>query len=289
MIAGQQVSYVAEAGMLPLLNSDGTSRASVFFVAYIKQDEKSMDRRPVTFCFNGGPGSSSVWLHLGALGPRRVKLSDKNAGQPAAFGLTDNEFSILPVTDLVFIDPVATGYSRPAGTSKAQQFFGEAPDIESVGEFIRLWTTRQGRWLSPKYVCGESYGVFRAAGLAHHLRSSYGMSLSGLIFVSGAVDFASLSGDVGCQVLLPAYTAVAHFHHKLPPELQADLPKALAEARDVHADGVCVGVVSGRIADGGRACPRGREALAAYRFAGPRSRRQQFAHRQFDVPQGVVA
>jgi carboxypeptidase C (cathepsin A) len=230
-IAGRQVNYVTETGMLPLLTPDGAVRASVFYIAYIKQGEGRAEQRPLTFCFNGGPGSSSVWLHLGALGPRRVKLNDTDLTRPVPFGLADNEFSILDVTDLVFIDPVATGYSRPAGENKPQQFFGEGPDIESVGEFIRLWTTRQGRWLSPKYVCGESYGVFRAAGLVHYLRSSYRMSLSGLIFVSGAVDFGSLSGDVGCQVFLPAYTAVAHFHHKLAPELQGDLPKALAEAR----------------------------------------------------------
>ena len=124
-IAGQRVDYVAETGMLPLLNPDGTARASIFYVAYMKQGESCMERRPVTFCFNGGPGSSSVWLHLGALGPRRVKLSEKDATQPAPFGLVDNEFSILHVTDLVFIDPVATGFSRPAEESKAEQFFGE--------------------------------------------------------------------------------------------------------------------------------------------------------------------
>ena len=231
VIAGKPLDYIAEAGMLPLLNEDGTYRASIFFVAYTRQDEKDKDHRPVTFCFNGGPGSSSVWLHLGGLGPRRVKLSAPGAAQPAPFGLTDNEFSILPVTDLVFIDPVSTGYSRPAGDNKPQKFFGETPDIESVGEFVRLWTTRQGRWLSPKFVCGESYGVLRAAGLSHYLHSRYGMSLSGLVLISGAVDFSTLSEDVGRQVFLPAYTAVAHYHHKLPPDLQADLPKALAESR----------------------------------------------------------
>ena len=230
-IAGERVSYVAETGMLPLLKPDGDLKASVFYVAYLKQGESRMERRPVTFCFNGGPGSSSVWLHLGALGPRRVILSEKDATRPAPFGLTNNEFSILHATDLVFIDPVATGFSRPAEEGKAEQFFGKSPDIESVGEFVRLWTTRHDRWLSPKYVCGESYGVFRAAGLAPHLHSRYGMSLSGLIFVSGLLDFAALSGDLSCQVFLPAYTAAAHFHKKLPPDLQADLPKALAEAR----------------------------------------------------------
>jgi carboxypeptidase C (cathepsin A) len=229
-IAGQRVRYVAETGMLPLLKADGAARASIFYVAYMKQGESSMERRPVTFCFNGGPGAASVWLHLGALGPRRVKLNEKDATQPAPLGLVDNQFSILHVTDLVFIDPVGTGFSQPGKESKAEQFFGESPDIQAVGEFVQLWTTRHDRWLSPKYVCGESYGVFRAAGLAHHLHSRYGMSLSGLIFVSGILDL-EMPDDLSCQVFLPAFTAVAHYHKRLPPDLQADLPKALAEAR----------------------------------------------------------
>jgi carboxypeptidase C (cathepsin A) len=230
-IAGQRVTYVAETGMLPLLKSDGAVRASIFYVAYMKQGEGNMERRPVTFCFNGGPGAASVWLHLGALGPRRVKLNEKEVTQPVPFGLVDNDFSILHVTDLVFIDPVGTGFSQPGKESKAEQFFGESPDIQSVGEFIQLWTTRHERWLSPKYVCGESYGVFRAAGLAHYLHSHYGMILSGLIFVSGLLD-CDMSDDLSYQVFVPAYTAAAHFHKTLPPDLQGDLPKALAEARE---------------------------------------------------------
>jgi carboxypeptidase C (cathepsin A) len=227
VIAGQRVGYSAETGMLPLLTSDGTVRASVFYVAYVRRDADRPERRPLMFCFNGGPGSSSVWLHLGALGPRRVKLGEPDATQPVPFGLVDNEFSILDVADLVFIDPVDTGFSRPDKTTKAEEFFGESSDIQSVGEFIRLWTTRNHRWLSPKYLCGESYGALRAAGLAHHLHSRYGMTLSGVILISGLLDYDAPTS----QVLLPAYTATAHFHRKLPPDLQADLPKALAEAR----------------------------------------------------------
>jgi carboxypeptidase C (cathepsin A) len=231
-IAGQRVGCTAETGMLPLLKADGTVRASIFYVAYTRQDAGPVDCRPVTFCFNGGPGASSVWLHLGGLGPRRARLNEKDLTQPAPFGLVDNEFSVLHVTDLVFIDPVATGFSRPADESQAGQFFAKSPDIESVAEFIQLWTTRHDRWLSPKYLCGESYGVFRGAGVAHCLHSRYGLTLRGLMLVSGALDFSSLGGDSSCQVFLPAYTAVAHFHKKLPPDLQADLPKALAEARE---------------------------------------------------------
>jgi carboxypeptidase C (cathepsin A) len=235
-IAGQSVRYVTETGMLPLLKPDGSARASVFYVAYTRQDETGAATRPVTFSFNGGPGSSSVWLHLGALGPRRVKMNEDGTQPQPPFRLVDNDYSILPFTDLVFIDPVATGYSRPAKDEKTDQFFGQSPDVESVGDFIRLWTTRHERWLSPKYLCGESYGVFRAAGLAEHLHSRYGMYLNGLILVSGVLDFATLregpGNDLPSLVFLPAYTATAQFHKKLPADLQADLPKALAEARE---------------------------------------------------------
>jgi len=235
-IAGESVRYVTETGMLPLLKPDGAVRASVFYIAYTRLRETNAATRPVTFSFNGGPGSSSVWLHLGALGPRRVKMNDDGTQPKPPFHLVDNDYSILPVTDLVFIDPVATGFSRPAKDEKTDQFFGQSPDVESVGDFIRLWTTRHERWLSPKYLCGESYGVFRAAGLAEHLHSRYGMYLNGLILVSGVLDFATLregpGNDLPSLVFLPAYTATAHFHKKLPPDLQADLPKALSEARE---------------------------------------------------------
>ena len=235
VIAGQRVTYKAETGMLPLLKPDGTVKASVFYVAYTRLGQTNTAQRPVTFCFNGGPGSSSVWLHLGVLGPRRVKLNDDGTLPKPPFGLVDNDYSILHVTDLVFIDPVATGYSRPAKDEKADQFFGQVADIDSVGAFIQLWTTRNQRWLSPKYLCGESYGVFRAAGLSDHLRGRYGMYLNGLILVSGVLDFATLGGgpgnDLPYLLFLPAYTAVAQYHKRLPPDLQADLPKALAEAR----------------------------------------------------------
>jgi carboxypeptidase C (cathepsin A) len=235
-IAGRRVTYVAETGMLPILKTDGTSRASVFYVAYTRVEKSEIEQRPVTFCFNGGPGSSSVWLHLGALGPRRVKMNEDGTLPPLPFALVDNEYSILDGSDLVFIDPVATGFSRPGKDEKPDQFFGDSADLDSVGEFIRLWTTRHERWLSPKYLCGESYGVFRAAGLADHLRSRYGMYLSGLVLVSGVLDFGTIinqpGNDLPFPLFLPAYTASAQFHKKLPPELQSDLPKALAEARE---------------------------------------------------------
>ena len=235
-IAGRRVSYIAETAMLPLLKPDGTVRASVFYIAYTMQGETNIATRPVTFCFNGGPGSSSVWLHLGALGPRRVKMNEDGTLPKPPFSLVDNDYAVLDASDLVFIDPVATGFSRAAKDEKPDQFFGQSGDIESVGDFIRLWTTRHQRWLSPKYLCGESYGVFRAAGLAEYLASRYGMYLNGLILVSGVLDFATLNegrgSDLAALVFLPAYTATAHYHKKLPPDLQSDLKKAMAEARD---------------------------------------------------------
>jgi carboxypeptidase C (cathepsin A) len=234
-IAGEAVTYVAETGMLPILKADGTTRASVFYVAYTRVGETNTALRPVTFCFNGGPGSSSVWLHLGALGPRRVKMNEDGTLPKPPFGLVDNAYSLLNASDLVFIDPVATGFSRPAKDVKNEEFFGDDNDLNSVGEFIRLWTTRHERWLSPKYLCGESYGVFRAAGLAEYLRGGCGMYLNGLILISGVLDFGTIWGQTGNDLpyalILPAYTAAAQFHKKLPPDLQNDLPKALAEAR----------------------------------------------------------
>lgn len=235
-IAGQSVTYTVETGMLPQLKSDGVTKASVFYIAYTRTGQTNKATRPVTFCFNGGPGSSSVWLHLGGLGPRRVKLNDDGTMPPPPFGLIDNPHSILHVSDLVFIDPVATGYSRPAKDEKADQFFGQSPDVESVGDFIRLWTSRNERWTSPKYLLGESYGVFRAAGLAEHLHSRYGLYLNGVVLLSGLLDFATLregpGNDLPSLVFLPTYTATAHYHKKLPADLQADLKKALAESRE---------------------------------------------------------
>ena len=234
-IAGERVTYVAETGMLPVLKKDGDTTAYIFYVAYTRLGDYDKAARPVTFCFNGGPGSSSVWLHLGALGPRRAHMNPDGTLPPPPFRMVDNDYSLLNASDLVFIDPVATGYSRPANDQKPEDFFGVNGDLDSVGEFIRLWTSRHNRWLSPKFLFGESYGVFRAAGLADHLRDRYGMYLNGLILLSGVLDFQTIvnspGNDLPYPLYLPAYTAAAHFHNKLPPDLQSDLEAALAESR----------------------------------------------------------
>jgi carboxypeptidase C (cathepsin A) len=190
-------------------------KAEMFITAYTLDGAEPLSR-PVTFAFNGGPGSSSVWLHLGVLGPRRVVMGDAGSLLPPPYGLADNEESLLSVSDLVFIDPVSTGFSRAAEGEKAEPYHGFTGDLESVGEVIRLWTTRNGRWMSPKFLAGESYGTVRAAGLADHLQSRYGMFLNGVMLISSILDFGTVrfnqGNDLSYSLYLPTYAAIAHYH-----------------------------------------------------------------------------
>jgi carboxypeptidase C (cathepsin A) len=188
--------------------------------------------RPLTFAFNGGPGSASVWLHLGLLGPKRVDSGDVGDLRPPPYGLVDNPQTLLAHSDLVFIDPVSTGYSRASEGEKPKDYHGYTADIESVGEIIRLWTSRTGRWLSPKYLCGESYGTLRAAALCRYLQERYGMNLNGLMLVSAVLDMTTLEfgpdNDAPYPLYLPTYAAIAHYHG-----LHGDRPLAdvVAEAQ----------------------------------------------------------
>src|SRR4051812_5262557 len=206
------------------------ARAQIFSISYVLDDTDA--RRPVTFAFNGGPGSSSAWLHLGLLGPRRVLSGDVGALTPPPYALVDNLESLLRVSDLVFIDPVTTGYSRSSEGHKVDDFHGYSRDVESVGEFIRLWTSRQDRWLSPKFLAGESYGTTRAAALAAYLANGCGMYLNGLILISTALDIGSLNfsegNDLPYALFLPTYTAAAHYHGVI----DGDLEERLADAED---------------------------------------------------------
>jgi carboxypeptidase C (cathepsin A) len=233
-IGGKEVRYTATAGTVLLKKEDGTPTASIFCIAYIKDDVPDATRRPLTFAFNGGPGSSSVWLQLGALGPKRVMLDPQGNPLPPPYKLVDNEFSILDVTDLVFIDPVSTGYSRAIPEKDAKNFHGINGDIESVGEFIRLYTTRNNRWTSPKFLAGESYGTTRAAALSGHLQERQGMALNGIMLLSTVLNFQTISFDGGNDLpyilFLPTYTATAWYHKKLAPDLMASQRKAIDEA-----------------------------------------------------------
>ncbi|MDZ7413124.1 MAG: peptidase S10 [candidate division KSB1 bacterium] len=233
-IAGEEIVYRATAGTLLLKEEDGKPKASIFFIAYEKQGVTDPRTRPLTFSFNGGPGSSSVWLHLGLLGPRRVLLDDEGNPPPPPYRLVNNEYSLLDVTDLVFIDPVTTGYSRAVPGEDPRQFHGVDEDVVWVGEFIRLYTTRFMRWASPKFLIGESYGTTRAAALAGHLQERHGMYLNGIMLISAILNFQTANFAVGNDLpyilFLPSYTATAWYHRRLPPELQSDLVVALRRA-----------------------------------------------------------
>ena len=242
VIAGAEVKYATLTGQLPIFKEDGGLRASVFYVYYaaVDKDGKRLaatdpSGRAIMFCFNGGPGSAAVWLHFGGLGPKRVDLPPDGLTPATVAKIVDNPNSILDGTDLVFIDPVGTGISRAAKGEKPEQFFGVDEDINAIGEFIRLFTTREQRWESPKYLCGESYGVFRASGLVNYLQETHGMYFQGLVLLSGLVSFQTLRADFANDLpyilTLPTFTATAHYHKKLPPDLQPDYEKAVRESR----------------------------------------------------------
>lgn len=232
---GKLLKYTATAGILPLISATGETEAHVFFMAYTADNPGPAGQRPLLFAFNGGPGSSSVWLHLGAVGPKRVRMPEDGSMPPPPYQLIDNAETWLDQADLVFIDPVGTGYSRAVKPDQAGKFMSLKGDIESVGEFIRLYLTRYERWSSPLFLAGESYGTTRAAGLAGHLFER-GIAFNGIILVSTVLNFSTISFTTGNELpyvlFLPSYTATAWFHKKLPPELGGDLATALGEAED---------------------------------------------------------
>jgi carboxypeptidase C (cathepsin A) len=239
----RKLAYTAQTGRVVLRKevvTDGKSeghvpKAEVFLTAYTLDDAEP-GSRPVTFAFNGGPGSSSIWLHLGLLGPRRVVSGDVTDPAPPPYELADNPETLLVHSDLVFIDPVSTGYSRASDGEKAKDYHGFTPDIESVGEVIRLWTSRTGRWLSPKFVAGESYGTLRAAALAAHLQERHGLYLNGIMLISSVLDLGSIDftegNDQPYSLYVPTYAAIAHYHgfHGDRP-----LDDVLADAEDFAA------------------------------------------------------
>jgi carboxypeptidase C (cathepsin A) len=243
-VGGRELAYTALAGRIILKAEDEKegekAKAAVFFIAYILDqpqgttEAEHVASRPITFSFNGGPGSSSVWLHLGVLGPRRVVLERDGRPLSPPYELVDNEFTLLDKTDLVFIDPVTTGFSRAVPGEKDKQFHGFKPDIESVGDFIRLFISRYHRWGSPRFLIGESYGTTRAAGLSGYLQERHGLYLNGIMLVSVVLNFLTLEFDPGNDLpyilFLPTYAATARYHRRLDGEWQADLRQALAEA-----------------------------------------------------------
>lgn len=234
-LGGKKIDFTATAGTLALKDAEGKTTADIFYIAYVKKGETETSARPLTFSFNGGPGSSSVWLHMGLLGPRRVKLRDDGFAVPPPYQLVDNEFSLLDETDLVFIDPVGTGFSRAAKPEEAKNFFGVNEDAKSIGEFIRLYITRHSRWPSPKFLIGESYGTTRAAALSGELMRAHRMNLNGIMLVSTVLNFQTIWGAEGNDLphilYLPSFAATAWYHKKLSADLQKKpLAEVLAEA-----------------------------------------------------------
>jgi carboxypeptidase C (cathepsin A) len=247
-IGGRTLRYTATTGMMPIRNSETDEiEANIFFIAYTLDDAEP--GRPLMFSFNGGPGAASVWLHLGAIGPKRVKMLPDGGMPPPPFELVDNEQTWLDQTDLVFIDPVGTGYSRVTKKEFGKKFFGMKGDIASVGEFIRLYLSHYDRWTSPLFLVGESYGTTRAAGLSGYLIDR-GIALNGVVLVSSVLNFETVrftsGNDLPYVLFLPSYTSTAWYHKKLPADLQQhDLQSVLREAEQFAAGPYAAGLEKG--------------------------------------------
>lgn len=240
IIAGQKVEYKATAGTLPSVDKTGKAKANIFFIAYNRKTGESPATRKLTFCFNGGPGSASAYVHLGFFGPKRVLIGDDGLSAPTPAQLVENDCSILDVTDLVFIDPVSTGYSRAENSSEATLFHGLEEDTQSVGDFIRDYVAKFDRKESPVYVAGESYGTTRAASLSTYLQNKKDVKLAGIVLISAVLDFQTIRFGPGNELPyalhLPTYTATAFHHGKLDKKWATDLQTALRESQK-YADG----------------------------------------------------
>lgn len=248
-VGGKELRYSVTCGTMVLkeeAEKDGSAeghkpKATIFFIAYTKEGVRDQGKRPITFSFNGGPGSSSVWLHLGLLGPKRVEMGDAGALTPPPYRLIDNQHTLLEDSDLVFIDPVGTGYSRMVEGEKTKEYHGFKRDLESVGEFIRLYTHRYGRWISPKYLIGESYGTTRAAGLSGYLQERHGMYLNGIMLVSSILEFSTArfgpGNDLPHILFLPTFSATAWYHQKLPKDLQKKPLETVLKEVEAFAEG----------------------------------------------------
>ena len=234
-VGGQTVNYTATAATYVIKADDGTPKATMFFVAYTKDGVTDTSRRPVSFVYNGGPGSASLFTHMG-LGPRRVALTNDGHGMPAPYSIVDNEDSVFDATDMVFIDAISTGYSRPAPGEATAQFHGVIEDANWFADFIYQYITRNERWASPKFLIGESYGTTRSAELAGVIQERHQMYLNGIVLLS-AVAFSNWGADDRLIFFLPTYTTTAWFHHLLPADLQAMTVEQVAQQAREFAHG----------------------------------------------------
>jgi carboxypeptidase C (cathepsin A) len=231
-VDGKLLKYTATAGRLPIKRGDGRIEAEMFYVAYTLEGQDAA-KRPLTFAFNGGPGSATIWLHMGALGPKRVVLQPDGFMPPAPYRMEDNPYTLLDKSDLVLIDAIGTGFSRAADTEQFKKFWGLKGDIEAFSEFIRLYITRNERWSSPLFLFGESYGTTRSAGIAGYL-ADRGISFNGITLLSSVLNFETLettkTNDEPYIFLIPSFTMIAGYHHKLAPDLAQDMNRARQES-----------------------------------------------------------
>lgn len=265
MIKGQRIPYRATAGTQPVWDEGGKTIASVFYVYYERTDVKDRTRRPLFVSFNGGPGSSSVWMHLGYTGPRRLEIDDE--GHPVQpYGVRDNPHSILDIADIVFVDPVNTGFSRIVGDADRRLFFGVNEDIAYLARWIETFVTRRERWRSPKFLIGESYGTTRVAGLAARLQEAHRMFLNGVILVSPTSLGIERRGPVAAALHLPYFAATAWYHQVLPDDLQSlDLDDLLPQVEAWTLDEYLPALARGGFLDGDK---RREVARAAARYSG---------------------
>ena len=234
-IGGQTVNYTATAGTYVVRDDSGAPKATFFYVGYVKDDVPDIARRPLSFVYNGGPGSASLFTHMG-LGPKRIVLTDDGHGMPAPYSIADNESSFLDATDMVFVDAVSTGYSRPAPGENPSQFYGVVQDATWFSDYIYQYITRNGRWASPKFLIGESYGTTRSAQLAQVLQQKHQIYLNGVALLS-SVGFGNWGADDRSKFFLPTMVVSAWYHHLLPPELQKESVEAVAQAARQFAHG----------------------------------------------------
>ena len=246
-VDGQTIPYKATAGTIILKDAKGEPTGSMFYVAYTRSDAQDMSRRPVAFFYNGGPGSSTIWLHMGAYGPKRVATVDAAPTPPAPYKLVDNEDTLLGVTDEVFIDAMGTGFSHALGKTENKDFWGVDQDVQAFAQFITTYITENNRWNSPKFLIGESYGTFRSAALGNYLQSQDNIDLNGIVLMSSVLDLGTISfypgEDLAYILYVPSYAATACYHKVMscPSDLDGFLEQARQFAETDYADALLKG------------------------------------------------
>jgi carboxypeptidase C (cathepsin A) len=282
-VQGKTINYTATVAQMPLKDAAGETEAHIFYMAYTLDGVADATKRPVTFCFNGGPGSASMWVHMGGMGPRSPKLEPNGSMPPPPYSMKDNQDTWLDQTDLVFIDPVGTGYSRAKTIEVARRMNGVQGDIQSVGEFMRMYIARNNRQLSPLFIAGESYGTFRAAGLAGYLIDR-GIAFNGIVLIGTTLNLETIwsrSDDLVYQLQLPTQAADAYYHKKVAADLQRkDLKTFLKEA-----EGFAMGEYATALAKGDEITPAERKAVIdkLVRYTGLEARYLDETNLRFDV------